>query len=62
MFTMKPHVRIGEATLTEQDVKKLHYMFDLIEYLIQSDPHFRSMVIAHRTKNKLTHEDDTNDE
>lgn len=61
MFTMGPHVRIGEATLTEQDVRKLHYILDLIDYMIQTDPHFRSMVIAHRTKNKLTNEDDYND-
>ena len=51
------HIRLGEQTLTDQDVRKLHYVFDLIDYLIETDPHFRSMVIAHKTKNRLTQDE-----
>lgn len=58
---MHPHIRLGDQALTEQDVRKLHYLFDLIDYMMQTDPHFRSMVIAHKTKNRLTNED-ANDE
>jgi len=58
---MHPHIRLGDQTLTEQDVRKLHYLFDLIDYMMRTDPHFRSMVIAHKTKNRLTNED-VNDE
>lgn len=49
---------IGNQTLTERDVEKIHFIIGLIDYLMSVDPTFNSRVIAYSTIRKLNGDDD----
>lgn len=53
-------LHIGNQTLSERDLEKLHFIIGLIEYLMNTDYKFRERVIAYSTIQKLN--GDTNNE
>lgn len=55
--TSSPRLRIGEEEITQNDIRKLHYIIGLVDYMMNADPRFRRYVTAYHTAHRLNGED-----
>lgn len=56
-YTYNADLRVGNETITERDVKKLKLLFDFMDYVIEHDPHLRTLMVAYKTALRLRNEE-----